>query len=249
MELMWAYGVPCQIEQVAIFGGGDYTRIGKSEIIYEEISWHAYPIIYVPNYGWIPIDITFHADNNYYRGAKVTRQVIVFGRMPTPANQTEVASFRRFITENRFVVREYLETPGNLPYLRRMIDVFMSGTVKMEERMLKTVTVPYEFTPVLNVKLNITEAKNPSEVKVSIPQGAPLGVYLAYTMGILFWFGSGIVLLVSVIYCLVKIRKISKEIKRIKNKLLVKDGSSQMKAYEENERTQGRKANKANKDK
>ncbi|MCS7386833.1 MAG: transglutaminase family protein [archaeon GB-1867-005] len=108
INLMWKYGIPAQLERVGIYLSGEYTEIplGISKIIYRNVAYHGYGIVYIPGWGWIPVDITFNeADNPFFSSRYITGSVVLFDRV-LERNVTVFEEFESFMTNYKTIIEE-----------------------------------------------------------------------------------------------------------------------------------------------
>ena len=109
VNLMWRYGIPAQLGSVAIFlyGRRDYIDMGVSKVICENVGYHAYALVYMPKWGWVPVDITFNKDENpFYASRYVTLgDVIIFGRFMA-RNITAYNEFKSFMEKHKTIIVE-----------------------------------------------------------------------------------------------------------------------------------------------
>ncbi|RLF16890.1 MAG: hypothetical protein DRZ82_10340, partial [Thermoprotei archaeon] len=85
INFMWRYGIPAQLERVAVVLVGEKNeyRFDGSRVIYLNVGYHAYAIVYMPGWGWVSVDITFNNEDNPFYGSRYATlgNVIVFDRV------------------------------------------------------------------------------------------------------------------------------------------------------------------------
>ncbi len=117
-QLMWCYGVPCQLEYSVLYLENETSTypVGKGNITYENASPHAYALVYIPDSGWWPVDITFNTGIPL-SGAKTLVPTVALSRTLKGPSAKEVKEFKEFSEKYSFQVYEALFKVENLETL------------------------------------------------------------------------------------------------------------------------------------
>jgi len=111
INLMWRYGIPAQLEEVAICIDTDEVKeyeFDGSKVIYKNVGYHAYALVYMPYWGWIPVDITVNENGNPFSGSRVHFRTVIFDRV-LERNYTSFSEFESFMKKYNTTVEEIYE--------------------------------------------------------------------------------------------------------------------------------------------
>jgi len=121
-------GIPSYLQIGGIYQPGYFENAtiwnGHASIIERQISWHGWAVVYVPPWGWLPVDLTYVRHNpadplSSIRSGAVTEQdTIQYMNVTHTDYVASSLEAREFLTENGFNV--YMEDEMTLEYDQRL---------------------------------------------------------------------------------------------------------------------------------